>query len=716
MLHVGILPHHKSWGDFLANLGWVVVDEAHTYRGVFGSHVANVLRRLRRVAAPLRRRAALRARVGHDRQPARARRAAWSASRSAWSTPTARPRAARRIAMWNPPVHRPAIDDPPLGALGGRGAPGRPGRRGAAHDLLPSQPPRHRADPALHPDAARGARPAASSRSGSPPTGPATRPQQRREIEARLAGGRPARRRRHGRARARDRHRRARRRDLRDLPGHRRQPAADVGARRAGAREGLALYVAGEDALDQFFCRHPDEFLERPVEAAILDHENDRIQLAHLLAAAYEIAALASPTTEVLGDALAGARRGAGRPRRAPARPRGPLPAARPALPGRRDLAALGLAGLGRDRRAATRASCSGRSRRSGRSRPCTPAPSTCTWGAPTRSASSTSRSRRAVVDAFDGDWYTQPKKETEVFIEGWWPSAVTSPAVRAQLRRGVGHRAGDRLPAQAPDGPRGDRHGRARPAGDQLPDAGALVRARRTSSPARSAAARRPARRAARHRARRRSRCCRCSRCATAGTSAACRPTSTSRPAGRRSSSTTATPAGSASPGAASSSSSACVADAATAGRRVPVRRRLPLVRAEPEVRQPERAPPQGGSAGADGGDARRSAQAGRVRMTRRAQISVIGKGTPDRRRRALAPRRSVGAWREAGAVVVCGGLGGVMEAASRGAASAGGDRHRSRSRRPTTADANPYCTHVVATGIGPCAQPRGRRRPAMR
>ncbi len=43
---------------------------------------------------------------------------------------------------------------------------------------------------------------------------------------------------------------------------------------RAGRRgRGLAVYVAGEDALDQFFCRHPDEFLDRPVEAAILDHE-----------------------------------------------------------------------------------------------------------------------------------------------------------------------------------------------------------------------------------------------------------------------------------------------------------------------------------------------------------------------------------------------------------------------------------------------------------
>ena len=52
MLHVGVLPNHRSWGDVLANLAWVVVDEAHVYRGVFGSHVANVMRRLRRLAPP----------------------------------------------------------------------------------------------------------------------------------------------------------------------------------------------------------------------------------------------------------------------------------------------------------------------------------------------------------------------------------------------------------------------------------------------------------------------------------------------------------------------------------------------------------------------------------------------------------------------------------------------------------------------------------------
>src|SRR6202040_3723181 len=58
---------------------------------------------------------------------------------------------------------------------------------------------------------------------------------------------------------------------------------------RAGRREtGLALYVAGEDALDQFFCRHPDDFLDRPVEAAILDHESPLIFRQHLLCCAHE--------------------------------------------------------------------------------------------------------------------------------------------------------------------------------------------------------------------------------------------------------------------------------------------------------------------------------------------------------------------------------------------------------------------------------------------
>ncbi len=50
MLHIGILPHHTRWAHFLGRLQFVVIDEMHTYRGVFGSHVANVLRRLQRTA------------------------------------------------------------------------------------------------------------------------------------------------------------------------------------------------------------------------------------------------------------------------------------------------------------------------------------------------------------------------------------------------------------------------------------------------------------------------------------------------------------------------------------------------------------------------------------------------------------------------------------------------------------------------------------------
>jgi DEAD/DEAH box helicase domain-containing protein len=51
MLHAGILPHHTKWNEFFRNLAFVVIDEAHTYRGVFGSHMVNVMRRLHRVCS-----------------------------------------------------------------------------------------------------------------------------------------------------------------------------------------------------------------------------------------------------------------------------------------------------------------------------------------------------------------------------------------------------------------------------------------------------------------------------------------------------------------------------------------------------------------------------------------------------------------------------------------------------------------------------------------
>ena len=51
MLHVGVMPYHPNWAEFLGGLRVVVIDEMHVYRGVFGSHMANVLRRLRRICA-----------------------------------------------------------------------------------------------------------------------------------------------------------------------------------------------------------------------------------------------------------------------------------------------------------------------------------------------------------------------------------------------------------------------------------------------------------------------------------------------------------------------------------------------------------------------------------------------------------------------------------------------------------------------------------------
>ncbi|HEU0335618.1 MAG TPA: DEAD/DEAH box helicase, partial [Gaiellaceae bacterium] len=103
MLHVGVLPHHDRWGDVLHNLRFVVVDEAHVYRGVFGSHVANVLRRLRRLAGV----------YGADPQFVLASATIANAAELAEGLTgrpavvvdrDAAPRAEREIALWNPPL------------------------------------------------------------------------------------------------------------------------------------------------------------------------------------------------------------------------------------------------------------------------------------------------------------------------------------------------------------------------------------------------------------------------------------------------------------------------------------------------------------------------------------------------------------------------------------------------------------------------------------
>lgn len=103
MLHQAILPHHTKWAQFFENLRYVVIDEIHTYRGVFGSHVANVLRRLRRVCAfyGVRPQFILcSATIGNPQAHAEA----LIENRVHAITESGAPSGPRQVLLWNPPV------------------------------------------------------------------------------------------------------------------------------------------------------------------------------------------------------------------------------------------------------------------------------------------------------------------------------------------------------------------------------------------------------------------------------------------------------------------------------------------------------------------------------------------------------------------------------------------------------------------------------------
>ena len=281
MLHVGVLPHHDRWGDVLTNLRFVVVDEAHVYRGVFGSHVANVLRRLRRLAGV------------YDAQPQFLLASATIANAGELALElTGEPatviesdtsaRAEREVVIWNPPL----LDV----ELGLRASP-----LGDAARLLSQLTSRglrticfaksRKAAELIHRFASERVDTATASR--LTPYRAGYTPEQRREIERRLVDG--------------------------ELLGVTATDALELGIDiglldcaisvgfpgtvaslrqqwgRAGRRErGLAILVCSEDALDQFFAREPDALLSRKVEAAILDHANPRILDPHVLSAAFE--------------------------------------------------------------------------------------------------------------------------------------------------------------------------------------------------------------------------------------------------------------------------------------------------------------------------------------------------------------------------------------------------------------------------------------------
>jgi DEAD/DEAH box helicase domain-containing protein len=280
MLHVGVLPHHDRWGDVLQNLRYVIVDEAHVYRGVFGSHVGNVLRRLRRAAAIYGAEPQFLLASATIANPGELTRSLLGLEATVIGDDGA-PRAARTVAFWNPPL----LDE----ELQLRASPLGEGSRLLAE--LVSRDLRticfaksRKAAELIHRFACERVPELADRLS---PYRAGYTPAQRREIERRLVDG--------------------------ELLGVTATDALELGIDiglldcaisvgfpgtvaslrqqwgRAGRRsKGLAVLVASEDALDQFFMREPESLLGRRVEAAILDHANPRILDGHVRSAAFE--------------------------------------------------------------------------------------------------------------------------------------------------------------------------------------------------------------------------------------------------------------------------------------------------------------------------------------------------------------------------------------------------------------------------------------------
>ena len=292
MLHVGVLPHHDRWGDVLTNLRYVVIDEAHVYRGVFGSHVGNVLRRLRRLARV----------YGSDPQFLLASATIANPGELATSltgleftviADDGAPKAGRTIALWNP-----ELIDEELGQRASALADASKLMAGLVErDLRTLAFAKGRGTAELiHRFTAQ----RIGDASHLSPYRAGYTPAQRREIEQRLFAG--------------------------ELLGvsatNALELGIDVGALdavisvgfpgtmaslrqqwgRAGRRgHGLAVLVATEDALDQYFMREPEALLGRRVEAAILDHTNPRVLDGHVLAAAFE-APLDEADADILGS------------------------------------------------------------------------------------------------------------------------------------------------------------------------------------------------------------------------------------------------------------------------------------------------------------------------------------------------------------------------------------------------------------------------------
>ncbi|HET7248145.1 MAG TPA: DEAD/DEAH box helicase [Streptosporangiaceae bacterium] len=351
MLHHVLLPRHSRWGEFFGRLHYVIVDECHGYRGVFGSHVAHVLRRLRRVAAHHARRHPARARAGAAApdglvfllasatvsEPGNCARLLTGQDAQAITESTA-PRGPLTFGLWEPPltaargeggapVRRPATSEAAtlladLVAHDVRGLAFTRSRRGAeavaiaarrtlagttaaASQRAAARAAKRAAGQATPASRANGAHAEGTAQPGAVTvadrqgTAETSRrvaayrsgylPEDRRQLEEALRAG--------------------------TLLGLAATTALELGvnicgldavliagwpgsraalwqqAGRAG-REGqpaVAVLIARDDPLDTYLVHHPEMLLHQPVEATVLDPENPYVLAPHLCAAAAEL-------------------------------------------------------------------------------------------------------------------------------------------------------------------------------------------------------------------------------------------------------------------------------------------------------------------------------------------------------------------------------------------------------------------------------------------
>ncbi len=290
MLHRGILPAHARWSSFLRALRYVVIDECHSYRGVFGSHVAQVIRRLRRICA----------RYGSEPvfllASATAAKPAQAATRLTGLpvveiTEDTSPRGELVFALWEPPLTE---------LHGEQGAPVRRTATAETADLLTDL-------------AVQGVRTVAFVRSRRGAELIALIAQERlAEVDRSLPGRVAA-----YRGGYLPEERRALERALHngDLLGLAATTALELGvdvsgldavviagypgtraslwqqAGRAGrsGQGALAVLVARDDPLDTYLVHHPEALFDQPVESTVLDPDNPYVLAPHLCAAAAEL-------------------------------------------------------------------------------------------------------------------------------------------------------------------------------------------------------------------------------------------------------------------------------------------------------------------------------------------------------------------------------------------------------------------------------------------